>query len=163
MQGNTSAFEVLVERYERVLFNVAFRLTNNAEDARDVTQNAFVRAYEKLDTYDPGRPFFSWLYRIGINESLNYRRARRVHEPLARAASAAVDDDTAARVEMRRDVQHALMALGVSHREVVVLKYFADLSYVEIGQALGLPEKTVKSRLFEARRLLEASLSESAE
>lgn len=161
LQGDTSAFEVLVERYQRVVYGVAFRLTGNAEDARDVAQNAFVRAYERLETYDVRRPFFSWIYRIGVNEGLNYRRTRRVLEPLANAEAAAVGDDPAARMHASHDVQHALMALAPGHREVVVLKYFADLSYAEIGEALGLPEKTVKSRLFEARRHMEATLSGS--
>jgi RNA polymerase sigma-70 factor (ECF subfamily) len=77
LRGESAAFEPLVARYQRVLFAVALRLTGDYEDARDATQNAFVRAYERLDTYDPSRRFFSWLYRIAINESLNLRRTQK--------------------------------------------------------------------------------------
>jgi RNA polymerase sigma-70 factor (ECF subfamily) len=163
LAGDASAFERLVERYQRVLYSVAFRLTGDVEDARDIVQNAWLRAFERLETYDPGRPFFSWIYRIGVNESLNFRRLRRTHEPMTQAASAAVGEDPVARLDASLRIQRALMALEREHREVIVLKYFAELSYVEIGEAIGLPEKTVKSRLFEARQRLEAKLSGTRE
>src|SRR5262245_48374007 len=82
LRGDTSAFEPLVLKHQRLLFSVALRLVGNYEDARDVTQNAFIRAFERLDTFDPARKFFSWIYRIAVNESLNLRRSRRVQEPL---------------------------------------------------------------------------------
>ena len=163
LQGDTSAFEVLVERYQRVLYSVAFRMTGDLEDARDVVQNAWLRAYEHLDTYDPGRPFFSWIYRIGVNESLNYRRLRRTHEPMTQVESVAVGSDPVARIDAGQRIQRALMSLDRQYREVIVLKYFAELSYDEIAEAVGLPEKTVKSRLFDARRQLEAKLSGARE
>jgi RNA polymerase sigma-70 factor (ECF subfamily) len=158
--GDASAFEVLVERYGRILFALAFRLSGNREDAEDIAQNALLRAYERLETYDPDRPFFSWIYRIGVNEGLNFRRAQRPHEPLELARSTAATGDLAAQLETGERVQDALMSLGREHREVVVLKYFTGLSYREIGDAVGLPEKTVKSRLFAARQELEARLSD---
>src|SRR5215510_11751646 len=91
LKGDASAFEPLVTRYERVLFTVALRLLGNAEDARDATQNAFVRAYQRLDTFDPSRRFFSWIYRIAVNESLNFRRTQRPYEPLPEALPIWVD------------------------------------------------------------------------
>src|SRR5437016_9534821 len=100
LKGDSSAFEPLVTRYQRVLFTLAFRLLGNYEDARDATQNAFIRAYEKLETYDPSHRFFSWLYRIGLNESLNFRRSRRPHEPLAPTLQA---NDTATDVVEARE------------------------------------------------------------
>jgi RNA polymerase sigma-70 factor, ECF subfamily len=82
LKGDASAFEPLVARYERPLFAVALRLVTNYEDARDVTQNVFIRAYEHLGSFDPERRFFSWIYRIAVNESLNLRRTRRPQEAL---------------------------------------------------------------------------------
>ena len=161
LEGDASAFEPLVARYERALFAVALRLVANYEDARDVTQNAFIRAYEHLDSFDPERRFFSWIYRIAVNESLNLRRARRPQEALGTwmqvdggQAEAVEAVETAARVE------RALWRLSEEYREVVVLRYFAELSYDEISQAVGVPEKTVKSRLFSARRRLAGLLGQ---
>ena len=161
LRGDSSAFEPLVTRYQRVLFTVALRLLGNYEDARDATQNTFVRAYERLDTYDPGRRFFSWIYRIGVNESLNYRRTQRPHEPLAvtlEAPGVGALDAVEAR-ELSERVQAALMQLSPEYREVVVMRHFAELSYEEIAEALDIPEKTVKSRLFSARQRLEPLLT----
>jgi len=155
LNGDASAFEPLVVRYQRVLFTVALRLLGNADDARDATQNAFIRAYERLDTFDPSRRFFSWIYRITVNESLNLRRAQRPHEPLP--ATLETSDGTLDRLEARElseRVQAALMTLSPEHREVVVMRHFADLSYDEIAETLDIPSKTVKSRLFSARQRL---------
>jgi len=155
LNGDASAFEPLVNRYQRVLFTVALRLLGNAEDARDATQNAFVRAYQRLDTFDPSRRFFSWIYRIAVNESLNLRRAQRPHEPLPETleVAGATMEALEAR-ELSERVQAALMTLSAEHREVVVMRHFADLSYQEIAETLDIPEKTVKSRLFSARQRL---------
>ena len=168
LKGDASAFEPLVARYERALFAVALRLVANYEDARDVTQNAFIRAYEHLDSFDPNRRFFSWVYRIAVNESLNLRRARRPQEALGTwtevgggQATDAIDaiaaHETAARVEQ------ALGQLSEEYREVVVLRYFAELSYEEISHAVGVPEKTVKSRLFSARQRLAGLLGQEGD
>jgi RNA polymerase sigma-70 factor, ECF subfamily len=155
LRGESEAFEPLVTRYQRVLFVIAFRLTGNYEDARDATQNAFVRAYERLDTYDPSRRFFSWLYRIAINESLNLRRAHKPHEPITTSLeSGRSTDEGLEAADASRRVQQALMKLTEEQRQVVVLRHFAELSYEEIGEALRIPEKTVKSRLFTARQRL---------
>jgi RNA polymerase sigma-70 factor (ECF subfamily) len=160
LQGDTSAFEVLVERYQRIVFSVAYRLTANHEDARDIAQNAFLRVFERLDSFDPGRKFFSWIYKIAVNESLNYRRSRKAHEPIERALPLPADADAVDRLETSERIQVALMALQPEYRVLVVLKYFVDLSYEEIAGVVGIPEKTVKSRLFSARQQLEALLSE---
>jgi RNA polymerase sigma-70 factor (ECF subfamily) len=153
--GDTQAFEPLVARYQKVLFSVALRFLGDREDARDVTQTAFVKAYEKLATFDPAHRFFSWIYRIVVNESLNLRERRppqeRLQESLASAESPLLDAEareTSARIEA------GLLKLTPEYREVLVLRHFAELSYTDIAFALHLPEKTVKSRLFSARQRL---------
>ena len=153
--GDTAAFRPLVERYQRVLFTVAARMLGDGDEAADAAQNAFVRAYQKLQTFDHGHKFFSWLYRILINECLNVRRSRRALEPLD--ASLAARDDPhrdLEQSELRASVQLALLRLPPASREVIVLRHFAGLSYLEIAEALGVPEKTVKSRLYSARQRL---------
>jgi len=155
LRGDMDAFRPLVERYQRVLFSVAVRMLGDEDEATDAAQNAFVRGYQKLGTYDRNHKFFSWLYRILVNECLNVRRARRIQVPLG--VSLAAPDDThraAERAEIRAAVQSALLRLPVANREVVVLRHFTGLSYHEIAETLDVPEKTIKSRLYEARQQL---------
>ena len=153
--GDTAAFRTLVERYQRVLFTVAVRMLGDADQAADAAQDAFVCAYRKLQTYDSRHKFFSWLYRILVNECLNVRRSRRLLEPLD-AGMAAGDSPyrIAEQSELRRSVRVALTHLTHAYREVVVLRHYAGLSYGEIAEAIGVPEKTVKSRLYSARQQL---------
>jgi RNA polymerase sigma-70 factor (ECF subfamily) len=154
LRGDPDAFEPLVKRYERVLFSVALRLLGDYEEARDATQNALVRAYVHLETFDPTRKFFSWIYRIAVNECLNVRRARRPQERLADTLEAKAAPDGVETLELRDQIQVALQGLTDEYREVIVLRHFADLSYAEISDVVGVPEKTVRSRLFTARQRL---------
>ena len=163
LAGDQAAFETLVARYERVLFNVAFRMLGDYEEARDAAQSTFVKVYEKLGTYDPERRFFSWMYRILMNECLNLRR-RPAAGPFADGISDAVADrapapDAVETAERRRDVKHAILALPPDYREVIVLRHFAALSYEEMSEAIGVPAKTVKSRLYSARQQLAGELA----
>ena len=160
LDGETAAFESIVAEYQRLAFTVAFRMLGEYEDARDATQNTFVKAFEKLDTYEPKYRFFSWLYRILVNECLNVRRGRRAVEEISpEQPTGTVLADAVEASERRRDVRAALLALPVHYREVIVLRHFAQMSYEEMGDALGLPVKTVKSRLHTARQQLTRLLS----
>jgi RNA polymerase sigma-70 factor (ECF subfamily) len=154
--GDREAFGELVRAYQRVLFNVALRMCNDREDARDVTQAAFLKAWRKLHTFDRRNKFFSWIYRILLNETLNLLRSRRAQEPLderivSRERSPA---DQAEANEIGAIVQSSLMELSTEYRQVIILRHFQQMSHCEIGEVLGLPEKTVKSRLYTARQLL---------
>ena len=156
LRGDASAFEPVVQRYQRVLFSVAYRMLGNYDDALDATQNAFIKAYEGLGGYDPERRFFSWIYRIAVNECLNARRARRPGEQLDERLPDAEDgpQEIAEHGERSASIDAALVKLSEEHRLVLGLRHFADLSYGEMSDVLGIPEKTVKSRLFEARHRL---------
>jgi len=157
--GDTAAFEALVERYQRVLFTVALRMLGDYDAANDAAQNAFVKAYRKLETFDATRRFFSWIYRILVNECLNARRAAPPHEPLAPdLAAEGTPADLFERADRRKRVQEAILALPMEYREVIVLRHFGELSYDEIGDTLRLPAKTVKSRLHTAKTRLAAML-----
>lgn len=160
--GDSAAFEILVTRYERVLFGVALRMLGEYEDARDATQAAFVKAYRRIGTFDPRFRFFSWMYRILLNECLNTKRGRRLYEPLAMDAAAEGGPlEALEAAERRRRVQKALLALPVEYREVIVLRHFADMAYDEIAATLGIETRTVKSRIYTARqRLIELLLGE---
>ncbi len=153
LSGDAEAFGPLVERYHRPLFRMAVRLLGDREEARDATQTAFLKAYQALGTCDPERRFFTWIYRILINECLNVLRARRPIGAMVEVAAESAPDAVGAG-ELRRIVRKALLQLTPEQRDVVVLRHFGELSYEEVAAAAGIPVKTVKSRLFSARQRL---------
>jgi RNA polymerase sigma-70 factor (ECF subfamily) len=149
-----------VNQYQRLAFKVSLRMLGDYEDARDATQNTFIKVFEKLSTYEPRYRFFSWMYRILLNECLNLRRARRPVEELGTDEPSRVGSiDSVEAAERRRDVRAAILALPVHYREVIVLRHFAQMSYEEISESVGVPVKTVKSRLHTARQQLTRQLS----
>ena len=160
LSGDEHAFETLLLRYQGPVFNAVLRMVRQRDEAGDLTQTAFLKAYERLATYDSGQKFFSWLYRIAINESINHLKRRGRLEPLDGdwASSSNSPEADAVTSDMSVHVQDALMSLPTEYRAVLVLRHFEDCSYDEIAQIVGVPEKTVKSRLFTARRLLKERL-----
>ena len=163
--GDRQALAALVERYQRPIYNAAYRVLGNGEDAADVTQTTFLKVAEKLDEYDAQYRFFSWIYRIAINESLNTMRrdSRDDHiddEDELPGTGAEDPERRAYETELAGRVQAALMAMRFEHRIVITLRHFSDCSYGEIAFILDLQEKTVKSRLFEARQKLRELLKD---
>jgi len=158
--GDLRAFEGLVARYEQPVFHLALRMLGNHEDARDVTQTAFIKAYQHLDQFDGRSRFFSWIYRIAVNESLNARARRHPAVELDDALPwpGRSPEEEAGQSELSRILQDVLMRLEPAQRAVIVLRHQLQLSYAEIAETLRIPEKTVKSRLFSARRALESLL-----
>lgn len=155
VEGDTAAFETLITRHERVLFRVALRMLGDFADAADATQSTFIKVYEKLGTFDPRFRFFSWIYRILLNECLNMRRSRHSHEEVTPDLAGDTPPlDALETAERRKRVQQALLDLPAEHRAVVVLRHFGELSYDDIAGTLGIPAKTVKSRLYSARQRL---------
>ena len=156
LAGDSRAFGELVATYERTLFNVALRMVNDREDARDLTQTTFIKAYRKLDTFDREHRFFSWIYRILINESLNHLSRRRQHEELddQMASTSRSPEDEVGGSEAGELVKDGLMELSTEYREAIILRHFLDLSHREMSGLLNIPEKTVKSRLYTARQQL---------
>lgn len=162
LDGDVDSFGLLVERYQRPLYNAALRMVGDPDEAKDIVQSAFVRAYDKLDSYKPQYKFFSWLYRIMMNRSLNVLAQRKPQEPLDTAivSGAPSPEQEMEASDLRARVQEALLQIAPHYREVIVLRHFLELSYREMAEALDVPEKTVKSRLFTARRLLSTLLED---
>ena len=155
LAGQTEAFGALVTRYQKVMFTVALRMLGNTEDAQDATQDAFVKAYQRLESFDTKYRFYSWMYRILVNECLNVNRDRRPEESLGGdEEGSGTPFDSTLESERREQIQLALLRLTPEYRTVVVLRHFAGQSYGEIAEALAIPEKTVKSRLYSARQRL---------
>jgi RNA polymerase sigma-70 factor (ECF subfamily) len=162
LHGDRHAFDKIVDRYEGPLFSAAYRITGSVEDAMDATQNAFVNAYEKLHTFDPSYRFFSWIYRIAVNQALNLVGRRRNQTTFDEDAPAAEPNPSEVfeSTEMRGHLKRALSELEPHYRTLIVLKHLEGFSYREIGELLEIPEKTVKSRLFTARQRLRVILTE---
>jgi RNA polymerase sigma-70 factor (ECF subfamily) len=164
-KGERAAFAALVTRYQRPIYNAAFRVLGNAEDASDITQIVFLRITERLDEYDPQYKFFSWIYRIAVNESLNLLRRNRREEPLddeveLAGPATASPEWQYSNGQVSDRIQRALLSMKADDRVVLTLRHFSDCSYREIGEILELEEKTVKSRLFEARQRLSELLGD---
>ena len=163
--GQTEAFSALVLRYQERLYQTLLRLCGSSEDAKDVLQDTFLRAYEKLDQFQGESSFYTWVYRIGVNLALagigeSVARSR-FGESATRGWSAVTkppDESPEAdptyhleRAEREQIVEKALSQLGPEHRAVVVLKDFDGRRYEEIGAILKVPVGTVRSRLHRAR------------
>ena len=160
-KGDGQAFEVLVGRYEKPIFNAAFRMLGDYDDAADVTQVAFMKAFENLARYNPAHKFYSWIYRIAINESIDQlkRRKRNMELDESRLPDWHTPEAAIRDTQLSAAMQCALMEVKTDYRTVIVLKHFMDCSYEEISGILDIPVKTVKSRLFTARQLLKDRLA----
>lgn len=162
LAGDSRAFTALVERYEKPVYNVALRMLRNPEDARDITQSVFMKAWLNLSTYDPQYKFYSWIYRMAINESLNILRSRgrdteAVDERLPSGEPGPADELAAG--QNREAVLAAVRRLKPEYRSVIVLRYFVELPYEDIAEVVEVDAKTVKSRLYTARQLLKEQLA----
>jgi RNA polymerase sigma-70 factor (ECF subfamily) len=163
LNGERAAGDELVDRYHRSVFNVALRMLGNVQDAEDVTQTVFGNAFASLDSYDSRYRFFSWIYRMTVNESLNTLKRRRNVVSLDGSFDVPAGAESDGAAEAEEKIGRALLELKPDDRAVVVLRHFVSFSYDEISDVLGVPVKTVKSRLFTAReRLRQVLLTASA-
>jgi RNA polymerase sigma-70 factor (ECF subfamily) len=161
--GQTAAFGELVRRYQDRLYNTVYRLVGNAEDARDVVQDAFLNAYQSLDSFKGDAQFFTWLYRIAFNTAVSLKRKQRVilrieSGPGAGGAQEPVDPSESSQpghaleqAEEERRLHEAIQRLSTEHRAVLILKDLEGLKYEEMAEALQVPVGTIRSRLHRAR------------
>jgi len=169
--GDMEAFRALVERHSRGLFHLAYRLTGNEQDAEDVVQETFIRAYRRLDRYESRAGFGTWLHRITVNCAIDLTRSRGRHTPPRVPAFEEHPDHTEQlpahgpspetvvySSEVRRKVGDALDRLTSSERTAFVLRHFEEKSIEEIRTALGLSENAAKQCIFRAVRKLRRAL-----
>jgi RNA polymerase sigma-70 factor, ECF subfamily len=163
--GDTAAFEQLVRQYERQIFRVAQHITQNREDAEDITQDAFLKAYEKLDQFQGNSKFSTWLVRIAVNESLMRLRKRKTSKTVSMDEDVQTEDGAIPRdfAEWRPNPEQnygqAELSLPPGFRTVFTLRDVENLSTEETAEALGLSIPAVKSRLLRARLQLRERLS----
>ena len=180
--GDPSAFRVLYERYHRRAYAVAFGVVKNKQDALDVVQDGFVKVHRHIGNFQGSSSFYTWLYRIIMNLAIDHVRRRKnakgveYDDGVGREADEIGGDaallprildsnpaKTAVRRELLGKIQDALDELPEYHRAVIVLREVEGLSYEEMAQALGVPKGTIMSRLFHARKKMQASLHEYME
>jgi RNA polymerase sigma-70 factor (ECF subfamily) len=171
-QGDSLAIEVLIRRYQNYVFRLCYLVMRNEQDAEDMTQETFVRAFRALPRFEirEGISFEAWLYRVAVNACRSRMRRKWYQvlpwpEPAPQIVSEPEEqpDRRLMRGEERSEILAAIDTLGEKHRLVVILRYYGGLSNEEIAQALSIPCGTVRSRLHVARRRLKALLSERRE
>ncbi|MDR9416189.1 MAG: sigma-70 family RNA polymerase sigma factor [Gracilimonas sp.] len=158
--GDHHAFGILVKKYEKPMYRTAWGIVKNSDTAKDITQSAFIKCWNNLDSYNSNYRFYSWLYRIIVNEALNYVRDKKQHSPLSIHHS----DGNNPYLQLLQKEEHLALAealgeLSADHRIVIQLRHFEEMSYRDIAHILEIPPKTVKSRLYSARILLKDLLA----
>ena len=178
LQGDKNAFRPIVERYQNRIYAMVVGMVRDEAEARDLVQNAFIKAYQGLDTFRLDSSFYTWLYRIAMNLAIDSCRKRRRRKTGSfDEAIAARDEDgemlelhhvdgpaeALHRKELRQRIFAAMEELTEEQREVLLLRKVEGLSYAEISESMGIPEGTVMSRLFYARKKMQALLRDAPE
>lgn len=172
LDGDVNEFEKLVLEYQKNVYNLALRMTGNAEDAADMAQEAFVKAYSSLPSYRGESKFSVWLYRIVSNVCLDFLRSKKRRQTVSLSVTDDDGDETELEIadesqspekllerSMTRDaVRRGLAALTPEFRQILILRELQGMSYDEIAEVLGIESGTVKSRIFRARKKLCAFL-----
>ncbi|MDX2149345.1 MAG: RNA polymerase sigma factor [Bryobacteraceae bacterium] len=161
--GDQDAFRLLVERYGRAVFRLAFRITGNESDAEDVVQEAFLRAYKQLHRYESRSAFGTWLYRIASNYALDLLRSRKRHDdqelvPEERAATDPAPDRLVYAGQLQERLDAVMAELSPQERTAFVLRHLEGQSIEEIGAVLGLGVSATKNSIFRAVQKLRRGL-----
>ncbi|MDE3068498.1 MAG: sigma-70 family RNA polymerase sigma factor [Verrucomicrobiota bacterium] len=174
-RGELEAYDELVKRYQERIYATIYHMTSNHEDANDLAQESFIKAFQALKSFKGGSSFYTWLYRIAVNKTINFLKQRRnrphmslndldfnaEHDPdLVSLVSDKTPRRDAALAELQEKLNAALMKLSESHRLAVVLHDVQGMAHEEIAEVMGCNIGTVRSRLFYARQQLQAHLSE---
>lgn len=173
--GERAAFNALVERYQRRVFGVCYGMVRSSDDAQDMVQETFVRAYRNLDRFEGTASFYTWIYRIAKNVCIDHLRKVQRNRTVDYDDAIGRDEDSestllpprldanpahmAGRRELVGKIEEALEGLSLKHREVILLREVEGLAYAEIAETLGISIGTVMSRLFFARRNLQQALA----
>ena len=173
--GNTKEFSKLIDKYKNMVYNLTYRMCNNLNDAEDLSQETFLRAFQSLSHFNPSYKFSTWLYQITLN-IVRDRFKKKSLNCLSLDAPIETDDseiyrqhsdqtnnpeEIFSRKEKSRNIESAILSLPLTYREVIVLRHLQNLSYSEISSILRLPAGTVKIRLYRAREQLKRILTDS--
>ncbi|GAK04540.1 RNA polymerase sigma factor SigW [Geomicrobium sp. JCM 19037] len=170
--GDPEAFAQIVEAYKDKVYQIAYRMVGNAQEAQDVAQEAFIRAYTNIDRYDTNRKFSTWLFRIATNLSIDKLRKKKPDYSLDAevsgtegldgysqlAATDALPDEQVVTLEWQASIQEEINALPPKYRAAIILKYMEDLSLQEMSEILDLPVGTIKTHVHRGREALRKRL-----
>ena len=156
LNGNIESFGKLVEKYQEKMLNLALQITHDKDAAKDMAQTTFIKSYQNLKHFNTSKKFFSWIYRITLNESLNYKRHSQYSEKISEDVN---ENNTSSQEDIERQeistsVHNAINTLDDKYKSLIILKHFQELSYEEIAEITELPIGKVKSRLYIARENL---------
>lgn len=172
-QGDMLAFEELILQHEKIVYNVAFRMMNHSEDAKDLSQEVFLKAYKNLEKFDERSSFSTWLYRITTNTCIDEMRRRKGKQSYSldaeleneegsiqqqMASEEETPEERLLREEGKSEILQALDTLSEEHKAAVILRDIRGMSYEEISEIIELPMGTVKSRISRARNQLKAEI-----
>jgi RNA polymerase sigma-70 factor (ECF subfamily) len=173
--GDVRAFDELVERYHDRIYNLTYNMTSNREDAEDLTQEIFVKAFKALPRFKGKSSFYTWLYRIAINKTINYRKKRNRNRPISldqfdqEIKTDETYHDLTAKgsplrninlTELQQKLNAAMQTLSEKHRAVLVMHDMQGIPHDEIAKVVGVSSGTIRSRLFYARRQMQTELAE---
>lgn len=173
--GDVAAFDKLILKYRERLYGVVYNLTSNREDAADLTQDAFIKAFQSINRFQGQSSFFTWLYRIAVNTALTHLRKHRNRtffslenlqedqvnaQVLAQLSDKKGADRDAQLRELQEKLNEAMQKLSIKHRTVITLFEIDGLSHAEIAEITECSEGTVRSRLHYAKQFLQAELSQ---
>ena len=173
--GNTQTFSRLIENYKNMVYSLAYRMSNNPHESEDISQEAFLRAFQSLARFNPSYKFSTWLYQITLNIIRDKSKRKEIDYVSLDAPIETGDseyylqpadltnnpEEIITRQENTQVIQKAIRSLPLKYREVIVLRHLQDLSYIEIANILKLPTGTVKVRLYRAREQLRKILENS--
>ena len=171
LNGDPDAYAILVKRYERPIYNLMLRMTASSQDALDLSQTAFIKAYERLEQFKQGRRFFPWLYTIALNLARDFTRRRKIDAPGSRdweefAARAAVPANQESSLIARAtaiEVKEALHKISWEYREPLVLRFYENLSFKEVAAALDLSLSAAKMRVHRGLTMLRRLILEAGD
>ncbi len=160
LNGKTESFGMLVKKYQNKMYNLAWQITHDSDISKDITQDTFIKAYRNLRKFDNNKKFFSWIYRITLNESLNNKKHSTVTEKLNEETGMGIYSpfEDVEKRETAGKIKEAINKLDDKYKSLILLKHYQELSYDEIAEILNIPPAKVKSRLYIARDILRVSL-----
>lgn len=153
-EGDLAAFEELVRRYQQMIHALTYRMTGSSSDAEDLAQETFIHAFRKLGSFRGDAKFSSWLYRIGINTCLNWKKSQQRRSQLHHDWALESQEIVGSNTELAARVQEALLALPPKQRAAVILTTYEGMNHAEAARALNCSETTVSWRIFMARKQL---------
>jgi len=161
LDGQVNAFRHLVEKYQSPVYNLIVKIIHDKDEAKEITQEVFVKAYESLASFRSDHKFFSWIYRIAVNAALNQlkKQKKMVGLDTLKGVSDAAEELMNEREQL---LQKAIKMLNEKYSVLIVLKYYEQMSYKEVAETMAITEKKVRSRLFEARQQLKEMLEKTS-